>query len=99
MRGLGGFHNRPGAALGEDSGITGLETAIVLIAFIVVAAVFAFSVLTTGLFSTEKAKQTALAGLSEATSTLEPKGAVDATRSATGDAIDIIRFKLTNSVG
>ena len=30
----------------EQSGITGLETAIVLIAFVVVAAVFAFTVLT-----------------------------------------------------
>ena len=42
----------------EQSGITGLETAIVLIAFVVVAAVFAFTVLTTGLFTSEKAKET-----------------------------------------
>ena len=40
----------------DERGITGLETAIVLIAFVVVAAVFAFTVLTTGLFATEKAK-------------------------------------------
>ena len=39
----------------EERGITGLETAIVLIAFVVVAAVFAFTVLTTGLFTSEKA--------------------------------------------
>ena len=45
----------------DRSGITGLETAIILIAFIVVAAVFAFTVMTTGLFSTEKAKTTAQA--------------------------------------
>ena len=74
-RGIKELYGRSRQILEERSGITGLETAIVLIAFIVVAAVFAFAVLTTGLFSTEKAKQTALAGLDEATNTLEPKGA------------------------
>ena len=60
----------------DDKGITGLETAIILIAFIVVAAVFAFTVMTTGLFSTEKAKTTAQAGIAEASSTFAPKGAI-----------------------
>ena len=60
----------------DDRGITGLETAIILIAFIVVAAVFAFTVMTTGLFSTEKAKTTAQAGIAEASSTFAPKGAI-----------------------
>ena len=84
----------------DKHGITGLETAIVLIAFIVVAAVFAFAGLTTGLFSTEKAKQTALAGLEEATNTLEPKGAIIARESVfTADTLDNIQFKLTNSAG
>ena len=37
--------------IGSDSrGITGLETAIVLIAFVVVSSVFAFAALSTGLF-------------------------------------------------
>ena len=35
----------------DQRGITGLETAIVLIAFVVVASVFAFAVLSTGLLS------------------------------------------------
>ena len=39
---------------GDQRGITGLETAIVLIAFVVVASVFAFAVLSTGLLSSEK---------------------------------------------
>ena len=34
----------------EQKGITGLETAIILIAFVVVAAVFAYTVLSAGLF-------------------------------------------------
>jgi len=62
----------------EQSGITGLETAIVLIAFVVVAAVFAFTVLTTGLFTSEKAKETTLAGVGSVSSTLSIKGSVTA---------------------
>ena len=62
--------------VGDQSGITGLETAIVLIAFVVVAAVFAFTVLTTGLFTSEKAKETAMAGVSSAGGSLELVGAV-----------------------
>ena len=68
----------------DRSGITGLETAIILIAFIVVAAVFAFTVMTTGLFSTEKAKTTAQAGITEASSTFAPKGAIVAQATALG---------------
>ena len=41
----------------DQRGITGLETAIVLIAFVVVASVFAFAVLSTGLLSSEKSKE------------------------------------------
>jgi flagellin FlaB len=46
----------------DQRGITGLETAIVLIAFVVVASVFAFAVITTGLFSSEKAASSARQG-------------------------------------
>ncbi len=66
--------NRINGLWKDQKGITGLETAIILIAFIVVAAVFAFTVMTTGLFSTEKAKTTAQAGIAEASSTFAPKG-------------------------
>ena len=81
----------------DQRGITGLETAIVLIAFVVVAAVFAFSVITTGLFSSEKAAATASAGLGEASTTLLPKGAVVGVASAGNDAIATIKYKVTNS--
>ena len=49
--------------VGDQRGITGLETEIVLIAFVVVASVFAFAVLTTGLLSSEKSKETVLGAL------------------------------------
>ena len=60
----------------NQKGITGLETAIILIAFVVVAAVFAFTALSAGLFSTEKSKEAVYSGLKEAQSTLELKGSV-----------------------
>jgi len=60
----------------DQQGITGLETAIILIAFIIVASVFAYVVLSAGLFSTQKAKEAVHAGLEEARSTVEVKGNV-----------------------
>ena len=64
-----------GLARGQR-GVTGLETAIILIAFVVVASVFAFTVLSTGIFSAERGKETIHAGLREARSSLEIKGSV-----------------------
>ena len=87
----------PRRVWGDQRGVTGLETAIVLIAFVVVAAVFAFTVITTGLFSSEKAGQSAKSGLGEASSSLTPKGAVVANANNGKDAIATVKFKLTNS--
>ena len=85
----------------EERGITGLETAIVLIAFVVVAAVFAFTVLTTGLFTSEKAKETAMAGVAATSSTLTIKGSVTAIGGPVGtgccNRIDHIRVKITGA--
>ena len=83
----------------EESGITGLETAIILIAFIVVAAVFAFTIMTTGLFSTEKAKTTAQAGIGEASSTFAPKGGIVAKSNGGKTAVTSIIFQLTLASG
>jgi flagellin FlaB len=58
----------------EQQGITGIETAIILIAFVIVASVFAYVVLSAGLFSTQKAKEAIHAGLEEARCTIEVKG-------------------------
>ena len=60
----------------NQGGITGLETAIILIAFVIVASVFAYVVLSAGLFSTQKAKEAVYAGLQETRSTAEIKGDV-----------------------
>jgi flagellin FlaB len=58
----------------NQEGITGLETAIILIAFVIVASVFAYVVLSAGLFSAEKTKEAVNAGLESTMSTIELKG-------------------------
>jgi flagellin FlaB len=88
----------------HEKGITGLETAIILIAFVVVAAVFAYTALSAGLFSTQKAQEAVYAGLSEARSTVELKGAVIATANVTGTDLEganigQITFTVTNVLG
>jgi flagellin FlaB len=89
-------------SLGRDQrGITGLETAIVLIAFVVVSSVFAFAALSTGLFTTDKAKQTIHAGLAETQGTMELKGSVTAssfTTGANGVVSDLV-FWVANAAG
>ena len=61
------FRTRLTAWHSDKRGITGLETAIVLIVFVVVSSVFAFAALSTGLLSCDKAKETISAGLAETT--------------------------------
>ena len=58
----------------NQQGITGLETAIILIAFVIVASVFAYVVLSAGLFSSQKAKEAIYGGMDETRSTVEIKG-------------------------
>jgi archaeal flagellin FlaB len=61
---------------GQQKGITGLETAIILIAFVVVAAVFAYTVLSAGLFATQKSQEAVYSGLERTQSTMELKSSV-----------------------
>src|SRR3954452_4486599 len=82
----------------DERGITGLETAIILIAFVVVATVFAFIVLTTGIFSAERGKETVYAGLQKARGTIEVRGGVIALASAP-PAVDTIQFTVANTAG
>lgn len=57
-------------------GIVGIEAAIVLIAFVIVAAALAFVVLNMGMFTTQKSKEVMNQALSEASSALEVDGSV-----------------------
>jgi archaeal flagellin FlaB len=59
-----------------QKGITGLETAIILIAFVTVASVLAYSVLSAGIFSSEKGKAAVYKGLDQASASMEVRGSV-----------------------
>jgi flagellin FlaB len=59
-----------------QTGMTGLETAIILIAFVTVASVLAYSVLSAGIFSAERGKATVYSGLESAQATMEVQGSV-----------------------
>ncbi len=85
----------------EQKGITGLETAIILIAFVVVAAVFAYTVLSAGLFSTQKAQESVYSGIKSTESTMSIKGDIIAAASAAGAAghLTTITFTVTNVAG
>ncbi len=85
----------------DQRGITGLETAIVLIAFVVVSSVFAFAALSTGMFSSEKARETIKAGLAETRATLELKGSVIGTSNAAGvtGTITTLKFSVAQGAG
>ncbi len=84
----------------SQRGITGLETAIILIAFVVVASVFAFTVLSTGIFASEKSKETIFAGIQETKSSLEPRGSVVAYKADRGgtDTIYKVSFIVSSAV-
>jgi flagellin FlaB len=56
--------------LQKSEAFTGLEAAIVLIAFVVVAAVFSYVVLGAGFFTTQKAQQVVYSGVQQASSNL-----------------------------
>ena len=86
----------------NESGITALETAIILIAFIVVASVFAFTILSAGTFSTERGKEAVYSGLGEVQSSMEVKGSIIATAAITGTTLatmDKLIFTVGNVVG
>lgn len=83
----------------NEDGITGLETAIILIAFVVVATIFAFVVLTTGVFSSERGKETVFAGLEKARGSMEIRGGVVVTAVGTPLAVDDIQFIVATSAG
>ena len=92
----------------DERGITGLETAIILIAFVVVASVFAYTVLSAGIFSSQKGQEAVYTGLEQARSTVELKGDVVAKANATavqelifsvGNALDGEAIDLTDTTG
>jgi len=78
-------------------GLTGIETAIILVAFVIVAAAFAFAVLNVGFQSTQKAQDVMRAGMEQASSALELDGAVIAYKA--GERVGNVTFAIRLSPG
>ena len=82
--------------------ISGLETAIVLIAFVIVASAFAYAVLNMGFLATQKSQQVVIGGLQAASSALVVDGPVYGYSNApgpTGNITSIIFWLKTASGG
>ena len=89
----------------DQRGITGVETAIILIAFVVVASVFAYTVLSAGIFSSEKGKEAIYSGIEQARGTMAIVGGVvfkdtgvPALSTSGDDQIDQIIFTVANAL-
>lgn len=84
----------------NDNAFTGLEAAIVLIAFIVVAAVFSYVVLGAGFFTTQKSQEVVHTGVSQASSSMEIVGYVYGLQdSASLSTLGSITFVVANTAG
>ena len=84
--------------LKSQRGITGLETAIILIAFVVVASVFAYTVLSAGIFSSEKGKEAIHSGLETARSSMTVVGGVVAKDTDSDNDVDSLVFTVANAL-
>ncbi len=80
-------------------GISGLETAIILIAFTVVGSVFAYTLVSSGLFSSEKSKEAIASGVLTAVGAMELNGAVVAKDNDTDGDVDKVEFNLASVLG
>lgn len=85
----------------SEDAFTGLEAAIVLIAFVVVAAVFSYVVLGAGFFTTQTAQATVHTGVAQASSSLEVVGNVMgvANDAATENQISYINVSVALTAG
>lgn len=81
-----------------ENGFTGLEAAIVLIAFVVVAAVFSYVMLGAGFYTTQKSQEVVHTGVTQASSSLAPAGDV-IVKSTAADQAGIVYFYITNTAG
>ena len=75
-------------------GIIGIESAIVLIAFVIVAAALAFVVLNMGFSTTQKAKTAIIAAYEEAGSSLEVAGKITAAGDPLNDVLNATTIPL-----
>ena len=83
----------------SSDGFTGLEAAIVLIAFIVVASVFAYVILGAGFFTTQKSQETIYSAVEQASTNVQVVGSVYGMQSEGTTGINEIQFSLALTTG
>jgi flagellin FlaB len=83
----------------DEKGFTGLEAAIVLIAFVVVAAVFSYVMLGAGFFTTQKSQQVVHTGVTQASSSVELTGDVIAKGNAGNTVVNDVTLFLQLTAG
>jgi len=83
----------------SEHAFTGLEAAIVLIAFVVVAAVFSYVVLGAGFFTSQTAQSTVHTGVSQASSSMEVVGNVYGVKDGTGNYLDYVNVTVALTAG
>ncbi len=85
--------------LKAKKGIVGIEAAIVLIAFVVIAAALSYVVINMGFFATQKTKETIGSGMEEATSALQLDGSVIAKTGVNTTVVEYLLVPVKLSVG
>jgi flagellin FlaB len=83
----------------SENAFTGLEAAIVLIAFVVVAAVFSYVVLGAGFFTSQTAQSTVHTGVSQASSSMELVGNTYGIKDTNNDYLDYVNVTVALTAG
>ncbi len=83
----------------DRRGFTGLEAAIVLIAFVVVAAVFSYVMLGAGFFTTQKSQEVVHTGVKQASSSIELVGNFVAKGNTSSNTVTNVVFTIQLTSG
>jgi flagellin FlaB len=85
----------------NDEAFTGLEAAIVLIAFVVVAAVFSYVMLGAGFFTSQKSQEVVHTSVDQASSSMEVRGEVYGLNGTSTHASNVttVRFTVALTAG
>jgi len=83
----------------NEDAFTGLEAAIVLIAFIVVAAVFSYVILGAGFFTTQKSQEVVHTGVAQTSSSIEIVGDVIGVANDDKDKLESVLVTVALSAG
>ena len=83
----------------QHRGVIGVESAIVMIAFVIVAAALAFVVLNMGFSTTQRAKTAIISSLSEASSSIEIAGKVTGIGDVTAGLVNVTNVPIKVASG